>query len=508
MGNQLIPLTVAAPGFFGLNTQNAGSVLPPGWATKALNCIYDDVGRLAARNGYKHNHATVVSGSPTVRAVHEYIDAAGLTLKIFAADNKIWKEVSGTVTEITNSITTPTGDNWQFANFNGTCVGYQENHAPITMASTVATGFTNAGGTQHNGSMVLSAYGRLWTVSGNTLYYSDLLINDYSGAGSGSFDLAQYWPDGMDEAVALADFNGGLIVFGKHSILVYENADEVANMVLYEGLSGIGCPYRDTVKVVGDDLVFLSDSGLRSFKRAFTEKRMPMTDISQHVRDELLSDLVAETEVQVKGVYNETEGFYALALPTTGTTYYFDHRFTNEDGTWRALTWDLAPTAWHYTQDNVLLLAATAGYLSTYTGFNDAVASDGTGGATYTYDFEGVWNDFGEEVGTLIKIPKNVSILAAGTPGGTVNFKWAFDYVDTFSNVTLGFSGDSPPTWGGNFTWGGAYTYVSGAEFERVRAPIGSAGQVIKIGITTTIDTFTFALQRIDVLAKIGRQGL
>lgn len=508
MGNALVPLTVSAPGFFGLNTQKAGSVLPMGWATKAQNCIFDTVGRLASRRGYQHNHATVVTNTPTLRQIHEYIDDMGNKLKIFAADNKLWKEVAGVITDITGTATTPTGDDWQFANFNGTCVAYQDGHAPIEITSTGGS-FANAGGTQYNGSMVLSAYGRLWTVVDNQLRYSDLLINDYDGGSSGAFDLAEFWPAGMDEAVAIADFNGGLIVFGKHSIIIYENADDVANMAIVESIGGIGCPYRDTVQRIGDDLVFLSDSGLRSLKRTVIDGSSAINEISKNVRDELVEDLSGEVVDQVKSLYNETLGFYLISLPVKGVTYYFDVRLPLEDGTWRVTKWNIAPTALHYTQDNVMLLANTAGYLSTYEGYRDAVSSAGAGGTTYSMDFEGVWNDFGQEVAQNIKIPKNVSMLAAGTPGGTVAFKWAFDYQDTFSNVTMDFSGNAPPTYGGGFTWGGVYTYSTGSgTFQRVRNTVGSAGQVIKIGMTTTIDGFEFGLQRVDLLAKIGRIGL
>jgi hypothetical protein len=508
MAKPLLPLTISAPGFFGLNTQRAGSVLPMGWATKAENFVFDEVGRLAARKGDAQVNGTVITSSPTVRAIHEYIDGDGNKVNLVACDNKIYKEVSGTMTDVSGTITTPTGDDWQFVNFNGWCVGFQDGHSPIVTTSATSPSFADSSGTQYDGSMVHAAFGRLWTVFESTLYYSDLLINDFDSGSSGSLELAQYWPDGMDEAVAIHDFNGMLIVFGKHSIIIYENADDPTNMTIVEGIAGIGCPYRDTIQLVGDDLVFVSNSGLRSLKRTVIEQSMPLTDLSQHVRDDFLDDLDGETAVQVKSCYNERLGFYIVSLPTAGKTYYFDRRFTNEDGTWRATKWDISPTALHYALDNTMYMAVTAGYLSTYTGYKDGVSSSGSGGSSYTIDYEGVWNDFGEEVSNFIKIPKSVSMLASGTPGGTVSFKWAFDYTSTFNNVTMNFSGDEPPRYGGNFTWGGNYSYVLGGGFERIRNPVGSAGQVIKVGFTTDINGLAFGLQRIDILAKLGRLGL
>jgi len=443
----LVPLTIAAPGFFGLNTDQEGSVLPPGWATKLENWVYDQSGRIGARNGHKQQNGTVITSTPVVKASHEYVDATGNRVNIIACDNKIYKEVAGTMTDVSGTITTPSADYWQFVNFNGWCVGFQNGHNPIVATSATSPAFADSAGTQYDGDMGLSAYGRLWTVYQNTLYYSDLLINNFTGGSSGNFDLAKYWPNGMDEAVALVDFNGYLVVFGKESIIVYENADDVNTMAIVEGIDGVGCPYRDSVQVVGKEIVFLSSTGLRGLGRTLVDGGVPLSDFSQHVRTNLLAFAGAETAVAVKSVYNMEEGFYLLSLPTTGISYMFDIKAPLEDGSWRAGTWTIAPTALNYTEGLEMHMAVDAGYLSEYTGWRDGDSSAGTGGAAYTLDFEGVWNDFDSgsgQVGSLLKIPKTVSVLGSGTPGGDVTFKWALDYNSTFTNRTMAFSQSNP----------------------------------------------------------------
>ena len=519
MSKPLLPLTVQAPGFLGLNTQQSGSVLPPGWATKLENFVFDDSGRIASRNGTKQQNGTVITSTPTVKAIHEYIDASGSVLNIVACDNKIYKEVAGTMTDISGAITTPSDDLWQFQNFNGWCIGYQSGEKPCLL-DTVSGTFVDAedfGGastkTMFDGPMVLSAYGRAWTVLSNTLYYTDLLIHSYAGGSSGNFDLAKYWPNGMDEAVALADFNGFLVVFGKESIIVYENADDVNTMAIVEGIDGIGCPYRDSVQVVGKEIVFMSSTGLRGLGRTLVDGSMPLSDYSKNVRDKLIAFAGAETAVEVKSAYNPEKGFYLLSLPTSGLSYMFDVKLPQQDQSWRATTWDIAPTALNYTQGLKLEMAAEAGYLSEYTGWRDGDNSSGVGGAAYTIDFEGVWNDFNagseaqQPVGALLKIPKTVSVLASGSSGNAVVFKWALDYSSTFSNVNLSFSTASISKYNVakyNLT----DNYGSPASFERRRASLAGTGQVIKIGVFTTIDESSFALQRIDVLAKLGRIGI
>lgn len=505
MPKKLVPLTIQAPGFFGLRTQQKGDILPPGWATVLENIVFDDVGRIASRKGTKQLNGTVVTSSPTIRQVHEYIDNAGATLTIFAADNKIYKEVSGTMTDISGTITTPTADSWQFTNFNDWCVGFQTGHAPIVITSTAGS-FADSGGTQYNGDMVLAMGGRLWTVLDSTLYYSDLLINNFTGGSSGTFDLAKFWPNGMDEAVALADFNGFLVVFGKNSIIIYENADDVANMTIVEGINGIGCIARDSVQVVGTDIMFLSNTGVRSLGRVIQEKSMPITDVSKNVRDELVSRAVTETATNIKSVYHPTDGFYLLSLPTAGYSYYFDLKFPNPDGSLKVATWDVAPTAMNYTQGRVTNVAVTAGYLSTYTAYMDEDDNTGANGNTYTCTYESAWNDLGEEVGNYLKIPKSFSVLASGTPSVDVTFKWAYDYEDVFYTKPLAYQGEAPAQYG--IAQYGVDTYSSMGTFERKRGSMTHTGQVLKVGVTFEIEDFSFAIQRIDVLSKLGRLAL
>ena len=509
MSDPLIPLTIEAPGFLGLNTQNEGSVLPPGWASVLDNFVYDDIGRLASRKGTKQINGTLITNSPTIRASHEYIDASGNKLNIFAADNKIWKEVSGTMTDISGTISTPTADNWQFANFNGWVVGHQASHVPIIMTSTTGS-FANSGGTQHNGNMVLSAWGRKWTALANTLYYSDLLIDNFvtgGGSSAGSVDLASFWPNGMDEAVALADFNGFLIVFGKDSLIVYENPDDPTVMAIVEGVDGVGCIARDSVQIVGTEIMFLSNTGIRTLGRTIQEKSMPVSDISKNVRDALLSLVAGETLANIKSVFNSVDGFYLLSLPTAGTTYMFDLKFPNQDATLKVGRWNFAPTAMNYTQGLKLHMAVTAGYLSHYTEYLDERTSVGAGGNNYVVDFEGGWNDFGQEVAYFFKIPKRASLLAAGTPAGAVTFKWAVDYGSSFTERTLQFRSAGPALWG-VATYNSTDTYAAFGDFERLKTSLARTGQTIKVGLYATISQFKFSIQRLDILAKIGKIGI
>jgi hypothetical protein len=138
MPKSLVNLSLASPGFLGLNKQASGSILEPGWASELVNAIFDNNGRISSRKGYRNVFISNPTGTP--RAIHEYIDGLGNQVIIFSMNNKIYKDnKDGSFTDISGSITTPTADNWQFTNFNGKCIGFQTGHAPIVLATAGGT---------------------------------------------------------------------------------------------------------------------------------------------------------------------------------------------------------------------------------------------------------------------------------------------------------------------------------------------------------------------------------
>jgi len=342
------------------------------------------------------------------------IDGSGNTLEIFAAGNKIYKIVGSTVTDITGTATVTAGANWKFQNFNGKCVGFQSGEAPIVLA-TVGGNFADivlSGTNQPTTAVneVLSAYGRLWVIDGTDVLVSDAL--DETTWSTVAIDLTATWLSGMDVGTALADFNGNLTIFGQRSIVIYANPWDTTDAAFQqvESIGGVGCIARDSVAYLGDDIVFLSGSGVKTLSRVVQEKSMPLGDLSKNIKNYLVNLVGSETLANVKSVFCKCGNFYLLSLPTSGKSLYFDLRTRLEDGSVKVTEWDVAPTALNSTIGGVLYCSVTAGYFSTYTGYLDAVASDGTGGATYDLLYHGPWNDFGGEVADLLKVLKKGTV--------------------------------------------------------------------------------------------------
>ena len=88
MAEALVTGSIAAPGFYGLNTQDSSVQLSSGFALEANNCVIDQYGRIGARKGWSKVNATAFN-TGAVRTVHEFVKADG-NLTFAAADNKIY----------------------------------------------------------------------------------------------------------------------------------------------------------------------------------------------------------------------------------------------------------------------------------------------------------------------------------------------------------------------------------------------------------------------------------
>jgi len=473
MSNKMLPMSVPKVGVYGLNKQNEDSLLPLGWATIADNLVFNERGTLESRKGLSKQFSTSYG---EIGSLYYYIDSNEKTVIIFAAGSKIYKLSGSTVTDITGTGIC-TANNWQFVTFNGKCLGYQSGHAPIELDSTTST-FHPATGVQYNGSMALSAFGRVWTVYQDVLYHTDLLINDYDATATttgGLYSLKEYWPNGQDTATALYEWNNYILVFGKQSILVYANGDDVHNtFVISEAIVDVGCISRDSIQAAGKDVIFLSNGGVKSLGKILTEKSLPMNDVSVNIKDYTVSLAQAESDAsQIKSVYSQKDGFYLLTFPSSDKTLVFDISVPLKQGIYRCTDWSVAFTDMAVDFDSNLYLAKD-GLVHSYTGYTDNNSS-------YTINYEGVWYDYGDELSVYTKIPKKMSAFIGGTDNDSVMVKWYFDFDDT------------------------QYTETVSILDNKVHTPMMGSGEIMKAGFSATISGSEKSLKKYNVFAKIGK---
>ena len=512
MSKPLQSYSLSAPGFYGLNTEESPLDLGAGFALVATNCILDQYGRIGARKGWSRvNSSSGDLGANDVGVIHELVQTDGTLTILFAGNNKIFKlGTSNAVTELTygggGTAPTITASNWQCASLNGIAYFFQTEHDPLIYDPAVSTSTyrrvsekTGYTGTVPLANIAISAFGRLWVANTSTdkvtITFSDLIAGHiWSGGTSGSLDVSRVWPNGADEVMGLAAHNDFLFIFGKRQILVYSGASTPASLVLSDTVGSIGCIARDTIQSIGSDVVFLSDSGVRSLMRTIQEKSAPLRDLSKNVRFDLNSSLASETLANLKSVYSEKEAFYLLVLPTTAQVYCFDTKQSLQDGASRVTKWDsISPTSLRSLRNGDLYIGKN-GYIGKYGGYLDD---------TSTYRFAYYTNNADLGNPNQISVLKTISAIVIGGSNQFLTINWGFDYSGAYQAQNIYIPTQVSYEYGvGQYN---IAEYTSGIAIKTLRANASGAGKIVQTGYETTINGTQLSLQKIEIQAKDGR---
>ena len=508
--------TVNAPGFYGLNTQDSSVGLEDGYATIANNAVVDKFGRIASRKGWVAEHAVNagLSGAD-IRTLFEHIDPDGTITYIAAANNKLWKmdRSANTLTEITYNgggvAPVITADNWQCASLNGRCYLFQQGYDPLVIQPSVST--TNyrrisedasyVATVPSGGNIVLSAYGRLWAVNANahTLYWSDTLMGyDWTTSSTNNIDMTSVFTNGSDDIVAIEAINGFLVLLCRKSIIIYGGAKDPGDLALSEVIKNVGCVARDSVQNTGNDILFLSDTGVQSLARLQqNDTALPMRDVSRNVRDDILQYVVASSAIDVKSCYNALEAVYVISFSGNSLSYCFDMRGSMENGAARATTWSLAPTAFCTTRENELLLGV-GDLVGKYTGYQD-------NGATYRLEYYTNYRDL--QLATILKILKRIAVTAIGSSAQEIIIKWGFDYSASFTSITTALTSSGAVALYGvaEYDESGPDEYTSGTALSRINTPASGSGLVLQLGFEAVIQGAQVSFQNLSIYIKQGK---
>jgi len=537
MAGQLQSSSISAPGFLGVNTQESSVDLSSGYALEAYNCVIDKFGRIGARRGWTKVNSALNTDLASNKVEFLYnlpnpdVTFAGGNNKLFTragGSATLVTAVDGTVADAAGTGTTAytiTANEWMGASIvfgeGPTAKPHaylaQAGHLPLVYhqlgadhAHTGAYGFnllsdagsvptTYASASDFKPNVVIGAYGRTWWADvandKQTLYFSALLDGTNLATGdSGYLSLVDVFPNG-DEIVGIAPHNGFLIIFGKRNIAIYANPIDVTTLVLSDLVANIGCIARDSIVNTGTDVMFLSESGVRSLSRVIQEKSAPINDVSFNVRDELVAFVESETNREkIKATYYPKDAFYLLTLPTSKYVYCFDLRGRLENGAARVTIWDgIEPAALHvtYTGD---LFVGKEGYIGKYFGFTDNAD---------TYRLRYYTNFFDLGAPTSLKFLKKANFVIVGGIGQNVALKYGFDYINSYRSITKQLRT------GTVFQYNiGEYAiaeYSSGLVLEEVQSNLGGSGSIMQLGFEADINTAPLSIQKIDIYVKAGK---
>lgn len=512
MAQQITPFSIGAPGFYGLNTQDAPVGIDPAFSLEATNCVIDKYGRIGSRKGWTKATATNADlGTATVDTLSELVTNDGTRYLIAAGNNFLFLFASGTLTKLTYGgggvAPTISASNWQSAMLNGVLVLFQSGHDPLIFEPAVSTtqyrrlsersGYT---GTVLLANTAVSAYGRIWcastTADKNTVQWCDTIApGAWTAGSSGTLNLLGVWPQGGDEIISLAAHNNFLVIFGRKQTLLYSGADDPTTMVLSDSLSNVGCIARKSVQNTGEDVIFLSDSGVRSLMRTIQEKSAPLRTVSKNIQTDLSDYIAQETVDNIRSAYSPAEAFYLLTMPASSTTLCFDTKQPLQDGAARVTVWNgMQPKSFLYAKSRDLYMGM-AGYVGAYSGYVDDATS-------YRMSYYTTWVDFGDAARESIL--KRIIFTLVGATNQTFVIKWGTDFTPSIGYALSTLSGIGSPAVYGEAEFGIA-EFNANLATNVVSVNPGGRGKVIQIGFEAQIVGYQISIQKIDIYTKEGR---
>lgn len=511
---QLQTVSVVSPGFFGLNTQDSSITLSSNFALAADNCIIDKFGRLGARKGWEQQTTDGVDelSNLNIEMLAEHVNADDTTVTLSAGNQKLFTGGVGEVlTDVTPAAYTITANNWKVASLNDHALITQEGHetlvytesdTPVVQKLVDYTGLTQSYGSSYPRD-VLAAYGRFWAHDGSSIYWTtdiaDTAFPAFSGGTSGFLNIAAVLPNNVDTITALAAHNGFLIIFCSRNVVIYSGAENpLGDFVLSDVIAGVGCVARDSVQSTGGDLIFLSDTGVRSLGRLLQEKSLPMRDLTRNVRDDLLELMATEFNLvgsyaKVRSVYSEINAFYLLSFPSTSTVYCLDMRQALEDGSSRVTTWSTKITAFLRTRSRTLLFGKKNG-IGAYGGYLDD---------TTQYRMKYFSNYMDMDNSSMTKIVKKVSITVIGGSGQSFVIKTGYDYLGSAFSYPFTINEGVGSEYG--VAEYNIAEYTAGVLIDRVNAQVQGSGKVIQIGFEANVEGSEISVQKLDMFVKTGR---
>lgn len=504
-------------GINGLNTQDNPASLDTSWLTDADNIVLRESGRISFRKGLKQK---VLATTAKVGSIAE--DTANDKIVCSVGANVYEVDFTAPTAAFTNSFATGASDsNWQWRKFNNELYAFQSGSDPLdydngtfTLLKNSATYNAPSGITNFNPSCGLGYYGRIWaggvTEKKDVVFYSDTLDGHrYNTGAAGQLDLKTVW--GSDEIVAIEAFFGKLVIFGSHNIVIYNNPEDPNTMTLDEVIRGIGLASRDSVQPIGDDLIFLSHTGLRSLGRTTEKDNIPMQDYSSNIKDSLIRHLQQSTNIC--SVYVSNEGMYLLSFVDLNLTYVFDMKHVTPNNTPRVTTWsftnDLGPSSFAYTESQGFLIGQEDGSISEYDGYYDVKYVSGGNHTKYSFNgkFKTTWLDLGE--GSVAAILKKMTAVVNGGQGTVVGVKWYTDFsTEPRRNVSFTLN---PTASGTSFLYGAAVSLYGTAKYapsyglKEYSVPLVGSAKYLQFELDAETKGYVASLQDMTLLYKQGK---
>lgn len=509
-------ISILAPGNRGLNSENAGFLEDPAWALRLDNAVIDAAGRVSARKGWTEFSTSGVTITGDVEAIGEYVIDADNSKLFFSTSTQDIEMNISTGALIDRSGGFSNGSPCRYLNYNGKMIRIKDGTEPEVIDDTAAAPDNFAqvatGADVPEGGIGMAGFGRLWVVDatdspGDSLLRFSALLDetDWSTSNNaGALDTREAWPDGNDVITAVSQVQGQLVIFGRRSVLIYSNPEDPSStdFQLTDVIENAGCIDQNSVQQVGNDLIYLSNDGVRSLRRGLQFSTLPYQSLTDNVRSDIVDDIANLSTGTIQSFYSQKESLYGLKI--NSRYWAFDVRPLQsgdmKPSRWTRINWKSAA----YASDDTLYLGQTA-KLATYSGYTDD-------GSTYSFRYRSVWLAPAEN---RLFLPKRAKLTVVTQAAYNIVLRWAVDYVTQFTSQQVQLQGTTVSEWvpettptsargpqdeWGTAEWSGGGVYVKQANYD-----LTNEGERWALEVAVNINGSEFAIQKIDLFGKVGR---
>ena len=334
--------------------------------------------------------------------------------------------------------------------------------------------------------------------------------------------MSRVWPSGQDVITAIEEFAGDLVIFGRNNTVMWTDgagSDIGINpLFLYisDTIPGIGCVSQFALARAKGDLWFLSNAGVQTLSRALQDKTTPINNLSKNVQSSLLAYLATESDKDdLTMIYSPKEDFVLCVFPQANKVIMFDTRGAMEDGSYRATEWSTTlQTCAYFPNDQEIYgsMTGTVGEIMKHIGYSDD-------GSAYDFSYTSGWLEFGEQNQYLKFVKRLTSFMFIGADAN-VTFSLWYDFNTNATNIVRSATGNQGAEFDlSEFSNSGAgigymnpnaavlkeSEFGGGVSLQRLVVPGKGGGQYIKLGVTLSTSEGNFALQAINLYAKVGR---
>jgi hypothetical protein len=460
-----------------------------------------------------------MTSTPAVGGLFEYVQTNGATILIAITSAKFWASTNNgsTWSDITGSVSMTNGAHWTCVSFNNvlylTGPGYKVHYY---LGSGNVTEITTSPVTS---GVMVAGFGRVWVAEDGTgdIRYSALTDGaTWTGTDSDAVSTVNAWTAGTDTITSMVCWGASFVVFGRTQVLLYVDGSgsvegiDPTTMYVVDTIEGSGAIARDAVVKVGEgDLWYLSDLGIQSIKRAVADKSNPMGAISNNVRSLIVSYVTshAGSAYEIKAIHSPKDGMVVFFFPESEGGIMFDSRAPlDESGAYRCAVWGDLPyvNTILVRRDSSIYFGLDKGNVGTYSSYSDY--NSGSTTVAITIELVSLWLDWGQQMGPLLKILKEVKLglYGLGTITGTV--RWAVDYRPLEFSTTF----SAAYAISGSEYGSGEYSiaeYTTGLRSRDTFVGLTSEGRVIKLGfsILNPSKTSRLSLREITAYLKPGR---